>query len=185
MMKPVWWSLSSHHTLLLTRGWGLVIIEFSPHLSSHERVRSGDHWVLATSFSSREGEVWWSLSSRHILFLTRGWGLVIIEFSPHPFPHERVRSGDHWVLATPFSSREGEVWWSLSSHHILLLTRGWGLVIIEFSPHPSPHERVGFVHETSVRMYYVERFVHSISPPRIQYMKFTTMGIFTGKLSLT
>ena len=127
MMKPVWWSLSSHHTLLLTRGWGLVIIEFSPHLSPHERVRSGDHWVLATSFSSREGEVWWSLSSRHILFLMREWGLVIIEFLPHPSPHERVRSGDHWVLTTSFSSREGEVWWSLSSHHTLLLMREWGL----------------------------------------------------------
>ena len=130
--------------------------------------------------------------------------LVIIEFLPHLFPHKRVRSGDHWVLTTPISSRsregevwwslttpissqEGEVWWSLSSYHtyFLTITRGWGLVIIEFLPHPFPHERVGFVHETSVHMYYVEWFVHSLSPPRIRYMKFTTMGIFTGKLSLT
>ena len=67
----------------------LVIIEFLPHLFPHERVRSGDHWVLTTPFSS----------------------------------------GDHWVLTTPISSwsREGEVWWSSCSYHTYFLTRGWGL----------------------------------------------------------
>ena len=110
----IWWSLCSYHTyfLTITREWGLVIIVFLPHLFPHERVRSDDHWVLTTPISSREGEVWWSLSSYHTYFLTRGWGLVIIEF-----------------LTTPISSRsrEGEVWWSLCSYHTYFLTRGWGL----------------------------------------------------------
>ena len=105
-MKTVWWSSSSYHTYFLTSGWGLVIIEFLPHPFPLVIIEFLPHLFPHDHERVRSGD--------HL---------------PHLFPHKRVRSGDHWVLTTPISSRsqEGEVWWSLSSYHILFLTRGWGL----------------------------------------------------------